>query len=165
MHVNTLLKVLALVSLNKNQHGDLTGVPVQFSPDLEMRPKASLSIDLNNRKSLDHGDATPNIPFNLSATEHSIDSNRDNRTDLHDDGMTAVENTTLNSTATFNSTDLVGDNQANPRENEITAFEFWHEPNGIVFKPYFAEAPSDVNPKHISPKEALENVLKRFFNR
>lgn len=132
MNATTLLNVLALVSANQNQHGDLTGVPVQFSPDLH--PKATLTIDLNDKRESDDDDAIPTTPFN--------------------------------SNATFNSTDLVADNRVDPRENEITAVEILHEPNGVVFKPYYADAPiSDGNPKHISPKEALESVLKRCFNR
>lgn len=166
MNASTLFKVLALVSANKIQQGDLTGVPVQFSTGSEMYPRASLTIDLSNRMRFGDNDAIPNTPSNSSATLVPVDFVRDNGTDPHDNETSAVEKTTFDSIATFNPTDLVAENKKDPRENEITAVEVLHQPNGVVFKPYFADAPlTDGNPNHISPKEALESVLKRCFNR
>lgn len=167
MNLTTLLKVLAFVSANKNQNGGggLTGVPVHFMPEEVAHPKASLTIDLNNRVPLvENGDVAngnntfnATAPVNLTETAHDLD--RDPR-----------------------------ENEINPHPNEITALEVWHDPNSVVYKPYFArDGANDANDTkaarqseetreakkttgskvtyHMSPKEALANVVERFLRR
>lgn len=168
MNVTTLLKVLALVSANKYQHGGLTNLPVHFTPESVAHPKASLTIDLNKRGP------------------------------LVENGDVSNGNNTFNATAPFNSTESGHDLDRDPRENEVnthpnevTALEVWHDPNGVVYKPYFAsddandareakeakearsakeargseEAKQTVGTKvkyHMGPREVLANVVERF---
>lgn len=135
MNISALFKVLALVSADKDQHGELTGVPVQFSPDAVMHSEASHRIDLNNRGS-------------------------------HVDNVDTLNGSnSFNSSAVFHSTDYSArENELDPHDNEITALELWHDPNVVVFKPYFAHEPYS-DKIHTSPRAALENVVKRCLNR
>lgn len=132
MNPDTLFKVLALLSANNEEHGDLTGAPVQFLPDGVMHPKASLRIDLNDEKAHVGKPNESNI-FSTNVPINPTDSGRENEVDGY--------------------------------ENEITAIEVWHDEIVVGAKPYkpymSPEVASEI--KHLSPRTALENRVKRFF--
>lgn len=120
------------ISAKKAWHdsNDVIVKPEISNHDDNTSRKASLRIDLNDRKShVDIVDA-PN------------------------------RNDTVISSAPFNLTHP-NNIERNANDNEITAVEVWHDPNGVFLKPYYANEIPNYD-GHTSPKVALQNVLKRF---
>lgn len=122
------------ISAKEAQHdpNDAIVKPENPNYDDHTSRKASLTIDLNNRKS--HADI--------------VDTGKGNDTSISSAPLNLTHSTNV---------------ERNANDNEITAVEVWHDPNGAIefVKPYFANEIPNYD-GHTSPKVALQNVLKRF---
>lgn len=91
------------------------------------------------------------------------------RIDLNN-GESHVDNVdTSNRSNAFNLTALVNskdpaENELKPHRNEITTLTVWRNPEAVVFKPYSEDESTSVK-RHISPRAALQEVVKRFAHR
>lgn len=87
-------------------------------------------------------------------------NNRESHVDNVD---TSNGSNAFNLTALINSRDPA-ENELKPHRNEITALTVWRNPEAVVFKPYSEDESTSVK-RHISPREALQDVVKRFVLR